>query len=345
MDNGYVPKPVFQATITDEDLRGAVGDDLIDNPNALNLDPGPAAPQTATAGMQTSQQPSSASAPAPAPQNISAPVVSQTAAAAPLIMKGGGSGITKIKETLENKKNNWTTWSKSMMTLFDLNDIVDFIVSRVPHPDKTHNPIGAKNWRFNNAYTKLCIDNNTAPSKKVHTQGCTMAHKMWENLKSMYKSTDYMVYTDQLKATLEIRATKGTHIPEHLSKLKKSWDKLTLFSDHNKFMGDTFFKHVIAQSLPRSWNAFTNPFVQGHVDEADKDPKKRVDSQKLIGMIRQEYELIESQKKQDTKAQKQHKKSNSALANCLSESSGKRKQGASNGSLSLRKKLHCNHCG
>jgi len=261
MDNGYVPKPVFQATITDEDLRGAVGDDLIDNPNALNLDPGPPALQTAMAGTQTSQQPSSASAPAPAPQNTSAPVVSQTAVAVPLIMKGGGSGITKIKETLENKKNNWTTWSKSMMTLFDLNDIVDFVVSRVPCPDKTHNPIGAKNWRFNNAYTKLYIDNNTAPSEKVHTQGCTMAHKMWENLKSMYKSTDYMVYTDQLKATLEIRATEGTHIPEHLSKLKKSWDKLTLFSDHNKFMGDTFFKRVIAQSLPRSWNAFTNPFV------------------------------------------------------------------------------------
>jgi len=345
MDNGYVPEPVFQATITDEDLGGAMGDDLIDDPDALDLDPGPAAPQTATAGTQTFQQPSSASVPAPAPQNTSAPAASQTAAAVPLIMKGGGSGITKIEETLENKKNNWTTWSESMMTLFDLNDIVDFVVSRVLCPNKTRDPVGAKNWRFNNAYAKLCINNNTALSKKVHTQGCVMAHKMWENLKSMYKSTDYMVYTDQLKATLEIRATEGTHIPEHLSKLKKSWDKLTLFSDHNKLMGDAFFKRVIAQSLPRSWNAFTNPFVRGHVDEADKDPKKRVDSQKLIGMIRQEYELIESQKKQDTKAQKQHEKSNSALANCLSESSGKRKQGASNGSSSSRKKLHCNHCG
>jgi len=81
------------------------------------------------------------------------------------------------------------------------------------------------------------------------------------------------------------------------------------------------------------------------MDEADKDPKKHVDSQKLIGMIRQEYKLIESQKKQDTKAQKQNEKSNLALANRLSESPGKRKQGAPNGSLSLRKKLHCNHCG
>jgi len=340
MDNGYVPEPVYQATIADDDLGGAVGDDLIDDPDALDLDPGPAAPQSATAGMQTLQT----SAPAPAPQNSSAPAASQAAMAAPLIMKGGGSGITKIEETLEGKKNNWTTWSKSMMMLFDLNDIVDFIISRVLCPDKARDPVGAKNWRYNNTFAKLCIDNNTAPSEKVHTQGCATSHKMWENLKSMYESTDYMVYTDQLKATLEIRATKGTHIPDHLSKLKKSWDKLTLFSDHNKLMGDTFFKCVIVQSLPRSWNVFTNPFVRGHMDEADKDPKKRVDSQKLIGMIRQEYELIESQKKQDTKAQKQNEKSNSSLANRLSESSGKRKQGASNGSSSSCEKLHCNHC-
>jgi len=77
----------------------------------------------------------------------------------------------------------------------------------------------------------------------------------------MYKSIDYMVYTDQLKATLEIRVTEGMNIPEHLLKLKKSWDKLTLFSNHNKLMGNMFFKYVIAQSLPRSWNIFTNPFV------------------------------------------------------------------------------------
>jgi len=129
MDNGYVPEPVYQATIADEDLGGAVGDDLIDDPDALDLDPGPAAPQTATAGTQTIQQTSQTSAPAPAPQNASAPAASQAATAAPLIMKGGGSGITKIEETLEGKRNNWTTWSESMMTLFNLNDVVDFVLS------------------------------------------------------------------------------------------------------------------------------------------------------------------------------------------------------------------------
>jgi len=46
MDNGYVPEPVYQATIADEDLGGAGGDNLINDPNTLDLDPGPAVLQT-----------------------------------------------------------------------------------------------------------------------------------------------------------------------------------------------------------------------------------------------------------------------------------------------------------
>ena len=126
-------------------------------------------PQIVMAGTQTTQQPVQASPLIPASSNTNAPVALQAAVAVPLILKGGGSGITKIEETLEGKKNNWTTWSKSMMTLFDLNDVVDFIISQVPHPERVHDPVGMKNWQYNNVYTKLCIDNNTAPSEKVHT--------------------------------------------------------------------------------------------------------------------------------------------------------------------------------
>ena len=132
------------------------------------------------------------------------PVVSQAVTAVPSIVKGGRSGITKIEETLDNKKNNWLTWSELMMTLFDINDVVEFVISAVPFPNSAHDPIGAKNWCFNNSFAKICINNNTAPTKKVHTQSCPTAYKMWTNLRLIYKSEDYMVYTDQLKSLLEI---------------------------------------------------------------------------------------------------------------------------------------------
>ena len=135
MENSYVSKPVFQATIADEELANARGNGLIDDPDTLDINPEPAVPQSAMAGTQTSQPQIQVSALAPPPQSTSTPAVSQAVAAVPLIFKGGGLGITKIEETLEGKKSNWTTWSKSMMTLFDLNDVVDFIVNRVPRPD------------------------------------------------------------------------------------------------------------------------------------------------------------------------------------------------------------------
>jgi len=297
------------------------------------IPPVPPAPQMAVPVTQIQQQ------------VYPAPVVSQAVMAVPSIVKGGGSGITKIKETLDNKKNNWLTWSESMMTLFDINDVVEFVVSAVPFPDSVYDPIGAKNWCFNNSFAKICIDNNTAPTEKVYTQSCPTAHKMWTNLRSIYKSEDYMVYMDQLKSLLEIQAVEGTNIPKHLARLKRQWDKLALFSKHNKLMGDAFFKCIIAQSLPRSWNAFTNPYVQGHVDKTDKDPNKRVNSQQLIGLIKQEYKMIKSQKKRDAKAQKQSEKNNSSLANRLSESSNNKKASTSNGFSNLCAKKHCKHCG
>ena len=156
------------------------------------IPPVPPAPQMAVPVTQIQQQ------------VYPMPVASQAAMVVLSIVKGGRSGITKIEETLDNKKNNWLTWSKSMMTLFDINDVVEFIVSAVPFPDSVHDPIGAKNWCFNNSFAKICIDNNTAPTKKVHIQSCPTAYKIWMNLRLIYKSKDYMVYIDQLKLLLEI---------------------------------------------------------------------------------------------------------------------------------------------
>ena len=39
MENGYVPEPVFQATIADEELADAGGDGLTDDPDALDINP------------------------------------------------------------------------------------------------------------------------------------------------------------------------------------------------------------------------------------------------------------------------------------------------------------------
>jgi len=87
------------------DLEGTGSYGLID-PDALNLNQEPAALQVVMAGTQAIQQPTQITAPAPVLQNPPAPAVLQATMAAPLILKGGGSSITRIEETLKNKKNN-----------------------------------------------------------------------------------------------------------------------------------------------------------------------------------------------------------------------------------------------
>ena len=128
----------------------------------------------------------------------------------------------------------------------------------------------------------------------------------------------------------QIRASETTNILEHLKRLKKHWDQLSLYND--QLAGDVLFKCIITQSLRYSWNVFTNEYVRGCINEVDRDPAKQVTSQQLISLINQEYNLNESQKCKEVSAHKRSDK-NSSSSNTNRGASGS------------HKKKHCNHCG
>lgn len=184
-----------------------------------------------------------------------------------------------------------------MRNMFKINNVTKYAEGQIHCPDPTHNPVGVKHWCQNNTYVKMLINVNIFDDERVHTQGCATAHEMWGNLKTIYKMSNSLVYTNKLQTIFQLQATDGTNIPEHLKKLKKLWDKISIYN--NQLMSDIFFKQIIAQSLPHSWNSFTNDYICGRIDEADRDPTNRVTSQQLIGFINQEYKLIESQKKKE----------------------------------------------
>ena len=241
---------------------------------------------------------------------------------------------------LNIKKNNWISWSQSMQNLFKMSDVVEYIEGTVPCPNQKVDLVGAKNWRWNNGFAKILIDNCTEDEEKLNTQGCQTVHEMWENLCLQFKSQDCLVYTDLLQTIFELRATEGSNIVEHLAKLKKLWDQLgwMMFSEGSALENDVLFKRVIAQSLPCSWNNFTNQFVQGPINLVDKDPKTCTTSQQMIGMIKHEYYLIESQKKKEAKAQK--KSNGPSQARCMAGPLG-----SNAGTSGLLPKKHCSHCG
>ena len=251
------------------------------------------ASQTAAAA-QTTIQSSAQSTPRLSRAPVAAaPIVP---AAVPSVLKISGSRMDKIERVLDSKKNNWPLWSESMLNLFEINEVTEYVEGKVVCPDPALDPLGERNWRHNDAYAKILINKNLSEEERSYTQKCETSHKMWINLKTIYEPSDALDLTDELATLFQMRAIEGSNIPEHLNSLKIQWDRLSFELFYDQLLGDVFFKRIIAQSLPRSWDAFTNPYVSGPIDEeADKDRfnLKRVTSQLLIGKIKRQYHLNE----------------------------------------------------
>jgi hypothetical protein len=55
------------------------------------------------------------------------------------------------------------------------------------------------------------------------------------------------------------------------------------------------FKIIITSSLPKSWDGFTEAYVGGQVEVEDTDPKKLLNIQQFIGILKEEYTRCQSQ--------------------------------------------------
>jgi len=146
---------------------------------------------------------------------------------------------------------------------------------------------------------------NIAPSERVHTNGCPTSNHMWLSLQSMHKSTLHLILTTHLCTLMNTTVAEGDNIIEHISKLKQGWDQLSLFGNMNYRVSKFLFKHIIASSLLESWDQYTDQFVTGQLDFIDTDPKKNIDNQQFIGILKQEYERQESCKPRATKSSEQ----------------------------------------
>lgn len=201
------------------------------------------------------------------------------------------AAVMKPGDPLDAKAKNWFEWSQSMDILFDLLDVNVYVQGKTPCPDAALDPVGAKNWRYNDTYAKLLIRSNISATEKVHTDGCPTSHRMWLNLQSIHEPP--FDHINSLRMLYATTFTEGGNMYEHLTKLKHLWDRAHLFRDHHGRISDSLFKLRIAASLPASWDQFTHPYVAGPLDEdeAGMDPRKRIDSQQFMGILIHESEL------------------------------------------------------
>ena len=216
-----------------------------------------------------------------------------------------GAAVTKAGDLLDSKAKNWSGWAQSMALLFKLFGIQEYVSGEVTYPDPKDDPDSAANWIYNNTFAQLLITSNISVKEHVHTNGCMSTHCMWLSLQSMHESKSHLILTTHLRTLMNTVAAEDDNITEHLTKLKHSWDQLILFSNNNYHVSKFLFKHIIASSLPESWDQFTDQYVAGQLDLVDTDPRKHIDTQQFIGIIKQEHERRQSCKPAVSKLPKQ----------------------------------------
>ena len=123
----------------------------------------------------------------------------------------------------------------------------------------------------------------------VHVSRLDTAHEIWTSLEAIHETRGHQVAISIQRTLFRMCAQDDDNIVEHLTKLKKQWERLNMLDDEDFRITDTQFKTIIASSLPKSWDTFTDPYVGRRKGTPETDPKKLTSSQEFIGIIKEEY--------------------------------------------------------
>ena len=246
-------------------------------------DPGPAVPHNAHAPATLN-----ALAPLNIPPTVNAPPQAIT------IIKGPDlAPLTSTIQPLDREKGNWLMWSKQMGRIFSILNTRTYVEGHVKMPDEDEYPESTANWRYNNTFLVMLINNHIVESELIHTTDCETMHGTWESLRKYHHLSNYQVWIDKSCVLDVMKAKESDNIPDFLIKVKKQFETFRLYKSdkYHKMFNDIILKKAIITTLPHSWDTFAANYMKSFLDEEDEDvdPKKQVDSQELLGIISQEY--------------------------------------------------------
>ena len=183
---------------------------------------------------------------------------------------------------------NWVTWRVRMMSLLALCEVESYVLGEILQPSREQDPVGHDNWKKNDNYAKHLITQNVADEPLVHIQHRSSSHTAWRNLETIYEDKSQETAVAIIRNLWHTTAKEDEDINEHLTNLKKYWERLNLVDDDNFKIPEVQFKIAIISSLPPSWDNFTRPYIS--IQKGDTtDPKVHATSQELIGVLKEEY--------------------------------------------------------
>ena len=194
------------------------------------------------------------------------------------------AAVTKLSEPLNEE--NWSVWRERMRRVLQLCEVEEYVDGHVPRPGDA---LEARNWDWNDNYAQVIIMNNISQNEMVHVGQCKTANSMWNSLEAVHESKGHQTIIAIIRNLFHTIATDNTNINNHLGKLKSYWERINLIGDDDFKITDLLFKIIISSSLPVSWDAFTEAYVGGHTGIKDTDPKRLLNSQRFIGILKEEY--------------------------------------------------------
>ena len=183
---------------------------------------------------------------------------------------------------------NWVTWCIQMMSPLVQCEVESYVLREILQPSWEEDPVGHDNWKKNDNYTKYLITQNVADEPLVHIQHHSSSHTAWRNLKTIYEDKSQETAVTIIQNLWHTTAKEDKDINEHLTNLKKYWERLNLIDNNNFKIPEVQFKIAIISSLPPSWDNFTRPYISIQKGNT-ADPKVHATSQELIGVLKEEY--------------------------------------------------------
>ena len=122
----------------------------------------------------------------------------------------------------------------------------------------------------------------------VHISQCTTAHEMWKSLKGVHDNKGYQALVVYLQNFYCLVAEEGDDIINHLNKIKEGHEHINMMGDPCFYILDIMFKILICQSLPSTWDNFTDAYI-GSQTFNHEDPRRSINSQNFIGILKTEY--------------------------------------------------------
>ena len=194
------------------------------------------------------------------------------------------AAVAKLSEPLNDE--NWTVWRERMRRVLWLCEVEDYVDGQIPRP---LDAMEARNWDWNDNYAQVIIMNNISQEEMVYVGRCGTANLMWNSLEAVHESKGHQTIIAIIRNLFHTVAKDNTNISEHLGRLKTYWERINLIGDNNFKITDLLFKIIISSSLPASWDSFTEAYVGGHSGINGADPKKLLNSQQFIGILKEEF--------------------------------------------------------